>query len=681
MSSQFDNTGSGEQNIAQGAGAIGKQENNTQHVTGNGNVFSQTGNVRYEEHHHHYPRTAQGIPLQRPPLAEHFRGRDAALEELLPLLQPGKAVTLCGPGGMGKTALAAQAVWTLAPGKEAPDRFPDGIIFYSFYGRKDVGLAFEHVVRSYDEQQQDVSPDAARRLLADKQVLLIWDGAEEADDLPALLSVRGGCGVLITSRKRSDALGELLQVRPLEEQFAAEVFRLHSGAAADDESVQGICKILGGWPVGLRIAGHYLRSTGESAADYLRWLEQEPFKELGDGQHQQENAALLLRRSMDAVSEDARLVLEIAGCLAFAPIAREPVAAVLDKDERRARNALNELVNYGLLEKSGERRQISHALIHTYARAELALSMDALARLAVWYITFCKAASEEGVKGYARLDGERAHCLRLIESCLASGLWEEVQYLVRAINTYLDRQGWWIEDLAATGMRLTAARQAGDRRDEGWCLNSLGYTCDRRGEREKAFSYYEQSIPIYRELGDKQEEGTLLNNMAEIYRQQGRHELALQTYQQGLNIARDVGDREGEGRTLNNISLLYDAQGEWETALSYLEQCLSIVQEISNTTGEGTILNNIAAIYRAQGNLSKALEQHQQALVIQQQLGDRAGEAVTSWNLSLTYYDMGDLDKVEEYITLAVQIAEQIGHPALEQFREGLARVQAARQG
>ncbi|CAK8720017.1 hypothetical protein GCAAIG_09535 [Candidatus Electronema halotolerans] len=383
MGDTFTNTGSGEQNSAQGDNAIGKQENNTQHVTGNGNVFSQTGNVRYEKHHHHYPRTAQGIPLQRPPLAEHFRGRDAVLEELLPLLQPGKAVTLCGPGGMGKTALAAQAVWTLASGKEAPDRFPDGIIFYSFYGKHTAEEALAHVVRSYDEQQQDVSPDAARRLLAGKQVLLILDGAEEADDLSALLKVRGGCGVLITSRKRSDARGELLQVRPLEEQFAAEVFRLHSGAAADDESVQGICKILGGWPVGLRIAGCYIRNMCEDTADYLRWLEQEPFKELGEDE--EENAVLLLRRSIGQVSDDARLALGLMGTPVKwgeadwgtfmwgggAWLTYERVTAHLDGDEYRARKALHELVNYGLLERQDKYWPWSHALIYAYAHKYL----------------------------------------------------------------------------------------------------------------------------------------------------------------------------------------------------------------------------------------------------------------------------------------------------------------------
>jgi tetratricopeptide (TPR) repeat protein len=376
------------------------------------------------------------------------------------------------------------------------------------------------------------------------------DGAEEADDLPAILKLCGYCCVLITTKKRADAHGLRLDLAPLEERPAAEIFCACSGAAADDASVKGILKILGGWPVALRIAGRCLSGAGESAADCLRWLEKAPFKELGHGEHQEENAALLLRRSVDAVSEDARLALGLAGCLAFAPTACEPVAAILDDDESRARNALRELVSYGLMDRKEERWQTSHALIHTFARTELALSTESLKRLADWYIPFCEAAGKEGVQGCARLDAERAHCLRLMASCLARGLLKEVKALAAAIDIYLERQGWWTEDMAALSMRLTAARQAGDRMDEGVCLNSLGCNCERRGGLEKALACYEQSLPIRRELGYKEGEGATLNNMAVIYRQQGKHELALECYEQSLSRALESGDREGEGVTL-----------------------------------------------------------------------------------------------------------------------------------
>jgi tetratricopeptide (TPR) repeat protein len=651
MTNQFNSSG-GEQNTGIGDHAIGKQVN--------------------------YYNTPPPpiIPHQPPPLDTCFLGRDTELTALLEQLQPGKVAAVCGPGGMGKSALAAQAV-----SKLEPDRFPDGIIFHSFYHQPSTDMALQTICNAFQVEAKAGLASTVRQVLAGRKALLILDGAEEADDLPAVLALRSTCGVLITSRKRADAQGFRLDLKPLEEQPAAAVFCEHSGAAADDESVVGICKILDGWPVGLRIAGRYCSSTGESAADYLEWLKQKTFKELFMGDHQEENAALLLRRSVAQVSDDARLALGVAGTLAFAPLTYWPVAAILDGDERRARKALGELVNYGLLEKREERWQTSHALIHTYVRTELPLSKEELKRLVRWYIKWSETQSAAGREGYFLLDAERAHCLRLMESCLDGGLWQEVQDLEWAIYIYLDRQGYWIEQLAAFNMHLIAAQQAGDRRDEAWCLNNLGYTYERHGDNAKALEYYEQSLSISCELGHQKGEGWSLNNIGMIYWQQGRNELALEYYQQSLTIARETSDRKAEGRVMNNIGRIYCDQGDYETALMYLRECLIIRKEVGDRIGEGITLTTIALIYRAQSSLAKAIEYYQQDLAICQELGDRAGEAVSFWNIGATYKDQGNLVKAEEYISQAIQIEEAIGHPDFETDHKGLERIRNVRRG
>ncbi|MCI5227797.1 MAG: hypothetical protein D3918_14330, partial [Candidatus Electrothrix sp. AX2] len=128
-------SGNGDQNIAQGNNAIGKKVDvdarGAQIEVGIRHAVSLHGDhaqIHGGIHFHNYHRTPQGIPLQRRPRAEHFKGRDDMLKELLPMLRPGKAVTLCGLGGMGKTALAIEAAWKLAPENTPPASFPDGII-------------------------------------------------------------------------------------------------------------------------------------------------------------------------------------------------------------------------------------------------------------------------------------------------------------------------------------------------------------------------------------------------------------------------------------------------------------------------------------------------------------------------------------------------------------------------
>jgi len=543
VSNTFTNSSKGEQNIAQGKGAIGQQNNYSGNSASNsgsgavaqsggvaaghsgvavggdlqGDLYSSGGADQYIAQDQatiikdsvvyidgNQPESL-AVPRYLPPLETCFLGRDKELVDLIDQLHPGKVVAVCGPGGMGKSALAAQVVQKLDELEE--DRFPDGIIFLSFYQQPTTDQALQKIAEAFQiEVKADLST-AVQTVLAGKKALLVLDGTEEAEDLKTVLDLRSTCGVLITSRKKTDAQGTRIDLKPLKDKPAAEVFCEHSGLVTDNVSVQGICKILDGWPVGLRIAGRYISSTAESAADYLRWLEKEPFKELGSGEHQEDNAVLLLRRSMSQVSDDARLALGLVGTLAFAPISREPVAAILDGDEHRSRKALNELVNYGLLEKRKERWQVSHALVHTYARKELALSRESLERLAGAYIHACHAANKQGSEGYAFLNSEREHCLRIIEACLNNKIWLAVQGLVLVIQDYLDRQGWWTGRLAALNMRLTAARHIDDRGDEGSCLNDLGCTYKLRGEDKQALACFEQSLRIHREVCCKKGEG------------------------------------------------------------------------------------------------------------------------------------------------------------------------------
>ena len=675
----FDNKGS-DQNIGQGDRAIGKQENVTQEVRGDGNIFS--GRDIYIEQYGNQSLSPI-IPKQCPALEPCFLHREEELAWLNKQLQPGAVAAICGPGGMGKSALAAQAVQRLEPA-----RFPDGIVFHSFYHQPSTEQALQAICTAFQVEVQADLVSAVRQVLAGKQALLILDGTEEADDLKAVLRLRSQCGVLLTSRKTEDAPDALLELKPLDKQPAEEVFLRYSGPINDMASVQEICKLLNGWPVALRIAGRYLRNNKQSAAKYLRWLNKKPFRMLGSGAHQEDNMALLLKRSLKQVSKDAVQAMRVVGALAVAPIRLMPLALLLlregedtDELELRSNETMDELVRYGLLETTEHGWQVSHALIHTYASTELPLSRKDLGKIVRLYTFLYKEESKAGSEGYARLDLQRAHCLRLLERCLASKLWQEAKDLAANMQDYLNLQGYWVDALTAQSMRLTAARQAGDRTDEGVCLNSLGYTYKRRGEYDKALTYYEQSLAICKKIGNREGEGATLNNISQIYDAKGDYTAALKYLEQSLDIHQEIGDRAGEGTTLSNIGAIHHAKGDSAAALKYLEQSLAISQEIGDRAGEGTTLNNISQIYDAKGDYAAALKYLEQSLAIRQEIGDRAGEAVTSWNIGLTYEEQGDLAKAEQYISRAVQLAEEIGHPSLEKYREALEDLRAELRG
>ena len=208
------------------------------------------------------------LPFQRPPRVPHFTGREAELAALLKDLQPGRAVTICGPGGMGKTVLSAEAIWKLAPGSEPPQRFPDGIIFHTFYHRPQAALALEDFARAYGEDPRLSPLDAAKKALAGRRALIVLDGAEACDDLPTVLSVTGSSGVLITTRHRGDAPEDLCDLPPLPEDKAIELLqawakRWHRtrGFAGESALCWTACLWRFSWPAAIWLTAASLPAT------------------------------------------------------------------------------------------------------------------------------------------------------------------------------------------------------------------------------------------------------------------------------------------------------------------------------------------------------------------------------------------------------------------------------------
>jgi tetratricopeptide (TPR) repeat protein len=440
------------------------------------------------------------------------------LAELLEALRPGAVVTLCGPGGIGKSALAAEAVWALAPGDEAPARFPDGVFFHSFYGQPQTDVALESMARAFGEEPRPTPGAAARRGLAGKRALLMLDGAEDADDLRAVLEVRGGCGVLVTTRKRGDALAVRLDVGPLPKSEAVELLRKWAGEVTIETRTAGrMCRLVGFLPMAVRLAGRYLVETGETATEYIAWLEETPLEALDQGERRQESVDVLLGKSLAQVSAGACDVWGVVGVLALAPFERAVLAAALELEPGELRGPVGELVSYGLLVREGARYAVSHALVHTYARERVAPAAEAVARLAGYYDALAEAESAKGPEGYRRLDGERGHVMRVLRAGAERERWAAVRSLVWAVEDYLDICGYWTEGREALEWGVRAAQADRARYDEGAFLGNLGNAYYQLGQVERAIDFYAQALEIAREIGDRQGESRHCYNLACAY--------------------------------------------------------------------------------------------------------------------------------------------------------------------
>ena len=607
----------------------------------------------------------ENVPLYRPPRANHFTDREEALAQIMRDLQPGRTVTLCGPGGMGKTALAAEAVWQLAPANEPPRQFPDGIVFHSFYNQPDSNLALEAIARAFGEEPKPTPASAAQRALAGKRVLLVLDGTEDADDLPRVREVAGGCGLLVTSRDIRDAVDERQDLCPLVMVDAVQLLTDWAGEALDDDqAARRICELVGQLPLAIRLVGRYLWETGDRASEYLQWLEETPFEALDPDceQHRLESVLWLLQRSLAQVDKPARDVLALAGQLALAPLDAAVIEEALRFSTGTRKRALRQLIGYGLLVHTGERYEVTHALVHTYARERLDVETEVFEQLVSYYTRLISEQSALGAPGYERLDAERNHILRLSKSCFEREAWREILELIKVTQKYFEYQGYWTERRITVEWGLEAARKLADHTQEANCVSALGEVHYRQDEYEPARQRFEQAQAIYETIGNRLGQANCMSDLGEVHRMQGDYEPARQRYEQALTIYEAIGNRLGQADCMRTLGHVHYMQDEYEPARQRYEQALTIYEAIGNRLGQANCIQSLGDVHRWQGEYESAYQRHEQALTIYEAIGNRLGQANCMRAQGDVHLMQGDYEPARQRYEQAQAIYEAIGN-------------------
>ncbi|WP_069763574.1 LuxR C-terminal-related transcriptional regulator [Streptomyces sp. LUP47B] len=226
------------------------------------------------------PRRAGHLPVETTSFVDR-RGEQAAGRELL---SRARLVTLTGPGGVGKTRLAARIA------ARAERTFPDGVRFVHLAGLRDPELVPLAVADALGLHDHSAGPptDALVAHVRDHKVLLVLDNCEHllracARLAAALLRDTTGVRILATSRHRLGLTEEnLLDVRPLPvpdpdgdlsaadgypalalfaDRAAAVVpgFALTGGNRA---AVARLCRRLDGLPLAIELAAVRMRVLG-----------------------------------------------------------------------------------------------------------------------------------------------------------------------------------------------------------------------------------------------------------------------------------------------------------------------------------------------------------------------------------------------------------------------------------
>jgi predicted ATPase/DNA-binding winged helix-turn-helix (wHTH) protein len=232
------------------------------------------------------PTTALPAKGNVPAIAAELVGRSDAVKRVRDLLSAYRAVTLTGPGGIGKTALALEVA-------RAPSSFDGERWLIELASLSDPGLVPSAVASVLGLRMvgSEISAEPVARAIGDRKLLLLLDNCEHVVEMAAevaetVLRLCPNATVMATSRELLRIAGEhVYRVLPLEvppphqdapsdllghsavQLFLARTAALATDPAADAASlstIAAICRRLDGIPLAIEFAAARAATLGLS---------------------------------------------------------------------------------------------------------------------------------------------------------------------------------------------------------------------------------------------------------------------------------------------------------------------------------------------------------------------------------------------------------------------------------
>ncbi|MFF7010794.1 BTAD domain-containing putative transcriptional regulator [Streptomyces fimicarius] len=520
-----------------------------------------------------------------PPALGDFSGQERELAEIEAVLrtrhaadEPAATVTVSGPGGVGKTALAVQAAHRLR------SAYPDGRLFAALAGSRTQPASATAVLGRFlralgvpatavpDDPEERV--DLYRGLLAERRILVVLDDAYNEAQLAPLLPASGTCGVIATGRVRLGGLGgaHRVELREMSEADSAALLRGSTGgrlATASGAELSELVRLCARLPLALRIAGSLLVSRPH-------WRPADLVSRLADEQHRLD--ALRYRDlevrasfglSYEGLRPGARRLFRLLGLLEAPDFPLWAAAAAVDTGLREAQELLDELVDVHLLDVrlpdasgtpyGGQARYAFHDLIRAYAREraeaeETAAARDgSVVRVLGALLAFTDIADRDHMgQNMFQQDAER---------------WEPAR-----VEAGLPPSVPPMELLDAERASLVAGvRQAAELgRDElCWELAVGGHALF---ETERYFDdwqeCYDTAMGLARAAGNLRGRARLLISMAGLLYTRRRYGPAEESNTEAMGLFERIGDRRGYLEALSNAPFFLVPNGRLTEAIT-----------------------------------------------------------------------------------------------------------------
>lgn len=649
------------------------------------------------------PRTSalSGVPLH----PTSFVGRESALAELPRLLGVTRLLTLIGPGGSGKSRLAAEVANVLV------SSFPDGIFWVDLAPIVDETSVPEELARllGVPMEQGQTALDILCTALRTRHTLIVLDNCEHLVETcarlaDALLRAAPDCRILATSRIALNAPGEHRWTVPslatpgdlrfpmerLQDYAAVRLFLDRAQAIRHDvaltevnaPAIAHICQRLEGLPLAIELAA---ARVGVLAPTEIATRLDDCLDLLSYGRRTSATRHQTLRGVLDwsyhLLSSAEQAVLRRLSVFAggWTIEAAEAVCGESggERDERIARNSvLNHLAS--LIDQSlvvvegvdGMRRYRYLEPIRQYASEKLLEAGEehlARDRHLTWAVDFagCSGARETGEASWldrlaAEHDNGRAALRWILERekategfRLAGAYWRF--WLTRG---YL-REGRAI--LEALLERFKEARDAEPTEARATALLGAGVIAYTQGDQKGAEPLLIDALTCWRRLGETGGIAHSLEHLATVAQNLGDRARAMTLINESLTLRRAIGEPVGIAASLHRVGSLARELGRYRRAYEAFDESLRIYRGRGNVKGMATVLNTLGKTVRDQGDYARAIALHEESLALSRELGDVWGIARSLDLLGVVCWYRGEAERAATFHEQSLALSRELG--------------------
>jgi predicted ATPase/Tfp pilus assembly protein PilF len=632
----------------------------------------------------HDPHPDLNRNLQLPVFASGFVGRQAELQMVLAQLESHSLVTIVGPGGMGKTRLAVQAL------SETAYAFADGVAFIELAPINTPDLLIAALAQHLGLDLKKAN-DPGRWLLAylaDKSLLLVLDNFEQLLDSVAFISaIRAQAPhvkLLITSRERLGVPGEVvvelrglpvsqLQTTPTETEAAERLFVQVARAARptfkpSDEDlghIRRICALADGMPLAIELAAAWVTLLpvgfiADQVQQNLDWLTTSAglthspqksvravfdyFWNLLSTREQQ----YLRQLSVFRGGFERDMAQQVAGASLFF------LSALVDRAflsrSSTGRYQLHELLLQYASEQLRKRPDEAHEAQHRHAQAMLALAKSGDA----------KALKPNQPEWHARLEPELPNLRAALDWASQVGEQELTLQLVTHLEKFWDRRGLFAEACRWIQTALDLPNPALPR-TQMKALHMTGRFNEYMGNFDVARKHLTAAIGLADKLGDGVAKSLALSGLCVVNFREGHFETGTELGRQAVMLAKAEDDKPAIAFSMRCYAIAFGARGNKAEAIELMKQSLAIARDLNDLNSIAASLNGIGIDLAALGQHELALQYLEEAMAASQQQGDRDKVAINLLNLGWVSHLRGDQHTAIAYNRQALSIFQEIG--------------------